>query len=115
MKVDLSRLPPAVHWLLHSSIISAEVFGTTAPWYILEESARFYANERWPGITTSTLYVFARRQDNDDLASLVAMPDGSSEVWLLHGWTTEGFSVDRRYPDVWQWLHLVLADVKERL
>ncbi len=104
-----------MHWLLHSHIISAEVFGTTAPWYMLEESARFYANERWPGIAAHALYVFARRQDNDDLASLVVMPDGASEVWLLHGWTPEGFSVDCRYADVWQWLHAVFADVKARL
>jgi predicted alpha/beta-hydrolase family hydrolase len=64
------------------------------PWYIIEEQARFNATDRWTQAKYSyTLMVFARREDNDDIACLEIKEETMTAIVLIHGWMSEGFIV----------------------
>jgi hypothetical protein len=60
------------------------------------------------------LYVFARRQDCDDLACF-ATPKGGGQpsVVVVHGWTPEGYEVMATYGSIWEWLRSVISDLEE--
>lgn len=60
------------------------------------------------------LFIFARRQDNDELAGFNLNHVNQVEnIYLLNGWTSVGVEVLQVLPDFWSWLHLVVDDIKQ--
>lgn len=105
--------PQSYIWLIDKKIVGFDSFTQLQPWYFLTEDKLFWANEKWGNTIKDKLLVFAKRQDNDDLACFNVKNNIAKEVFLIHGWTGNGFEVIKEYPDMWAWLHDVLDDIKE--
>ncbi|CAI3949421.1 unnamed protein product [Commensalibacter communis] len=91
-----------------------DVLAEMEPWYFMEQQKCFFAHTLWPNICNEKLFIFARRQDNDDLAAfLVDSTNKAEQVYILHGWTNEGFGIMKKLPDIWSWMHMVIDDMQE--
>lgn len=106
-------LPKGYQWIIDKKIVGFCEFTQLEPWYFLHEDDFFWANEKWENITEHNLLVFARRQDNDDLACFNVNNKGILEVYLIHGWVNNGFEIVEVYSNIWSWLHTVLNDIEE--
>lgn len=107
------QFPNAYSWLIENEIVGFTSFTQLQPWYFLKKEDMFWVHEKWPDSGLSNLLVFARRQDNDDF-SCFSIKDGSvTSVLLIHGWVKGGIEVLESYSDMWNWLHMVLDDIKE--
>ncbi len=87
------KFPDSYVWLKEKEkIVGFCEFSQLQPWYYLHENACFLANEKWPGVTKDRLFVFTKRQDNDELACFkLNIHNEAIEVLLINGWTSEGF------------------------
>jgi len=107
-------MPAGYQWLIDRGLVGFEPFTQLQPWHYLPSDQRFWATEQWPGASAKPLYVFARRQDNDDLACVAfdenSIPDG---VVHIEGWTASGFDVVEEFPDFWSWVQQVILDISE--
>ena len=54
------------------------------------------------------LIPFARRDDNDDIACFELEKDKA--VQLIHDYASAGYEQRKEYPDIWAWLHEVMAE-----
>ncbi|MEZ4406097.1 MAG: hypothetical protein R3A52_06450 [Polyangiales bacterium] len=105
---------PGYVWLIERGIFGTAPNTAMAPWYFLPRGEVFSASERWPRADEPRdLIVFARRQDNDDLACAAFDGERFVEVALLHGWTPEGYARLAGYPTLWAWWKAVIDDVAE--
>ncbi len=81
------------------------------PWYVVEKPNRFNATDTWKQAKYPyPLMVFARREDNDDIACLEIKEETITAIVLIHGWMSEGFIVMGQYPTVEGWLEVVRHD-----
>ncbi len=107
-------MPPGYLWLVNQNLIGFEPFTQLQPWYFASAEEQFSPTELWPGRSPQFLWVFARRQDDDDLACFSYDDEGKFvEVVLIHGWTAEGFAILKTFPTVWRWLQSVIEDIAE--
>ncbi len=62
----------------------------------------------------ATTFVFAKRQDTDDLACVsFDEKQAVNGVVQIHGWTASGFEIVQEFPDFWSWLQHVIQDISE--
>jgi hypothetical protein len=89
-------------------------FSALQPWFYVDAAATFDAVEKWPNAPSrGHLAVFARRQDNDDLACFELSEGVVTGVVVIHGWTGNGYSIVARYSTFWEWLRAVVVDIRE--
>jgi hypothetical protein len=108
-------MPVGYRWLVQQGLVGYVPDSALQPWYFLPKADAFSAVDRWPGVNPhAELYVFARRQDCDDLACF-ATPKGGGQpgVVVVHGWTPEGYEVVATYGSIWEWLRSVISDLEE--
>lgn len=113
MENDLT-MPVGYQWLIDRGLVGFEPFTQLQPWHYMPAEQCFWATERWPDVSTKRLFVFARRQDNDDLAC-VSFDENqiANGVVQIQGWTDSGFDVVQEFPDFWLWMQQVIHDVSE--
>lgn len=104
--------PKGYIWLIEKKIVGFDYFTQLQPWYFLSEDKIFWVNEIWSSSIKDNLLVFGRRQDNDDLVCFKIQKNIATEVFLIHGWTNDGFEIIKKYPNIWAWLHDVLDDIE---
>ena len=113
MGIDL-MMPVGYQWLIDRGLVGFEPFTQLQPWHFMPIEQCFWATGRWPGVSTTPLFVFARRQDNDDLACVSFDENGiANGVVQIQGWTESGFNVVQEFPDFWSWVQRVIQDVAE--
>lgn len=105
--------PTAYNWLIQNKIVGFAPFSQLQPWFFLSEQDMFWVHEKWPSSNSLKLLAFAKRQDNDDFSCFAVEDDKVIAVYLIHGWTKDGFEVIFSYPNIWDWLHVVLDDIQE--
>lgn len=107
-------MPAGYQWLIERHLVGFEPFTQLQPWYYLPPDQCFWATERWHGVSEKRLFVFARRQDNDDLAC-VSFDADQFAIGVAHieGWTDSGFHVVEEFSDFWLWLQQVVQDISE--
>jgi hypothetical protein len=89
-------------------------FSALQPWFYVDAATTFDAVEKWPGGPSENhLVVFARRQDNDDLACFELGEAGVVGVVVIHGWTGNGYSIVARHATFWDWLSAVVVDIRD--
>jgi hypothetical protein len=107
-------LPSGYQWLLDRALVGYEPFTQLQPWHYLPLQQTFWASDRWPGVTDKRLFVFAKRQDCDDLACFVVAADNTAQgVALIHGWTGNGYEISKEFSDFWAWLKQVVDDIAD--
>ena len=59
--------------------------------------------------------VFAQRQDCDSLAGINFDENLNefNEIYLIQGWTPEGFEIIETYKTFWEWFKSVIDDIQE--
>ncbi|MEN6586582.1 MAG: hypothetical protein ABFE02_11140 [Sulfuricella sp.] len=111
---NLPSFPVGYRWLIQRGLVGYDAFTQLQPWHFVPLDRCFWATERWPGVVDARLFVFARRQDNDDLACFAVDERGvANQVLLIQGWTKAGFEPIREFPDFWEWLKGVVDDIAE--
>jgi hypothetical protein len=108
-------VPAGYRWLIERGLAGFEPNSALQPWYLLPHDELFCVNERWPRAEDSDrLHAFARRQDCDDLACFAVAENASQiGVFVVHGWTSEGYEVVKRFGSIWEWLTNVVHDIEE--
>jgi hypothetical protein len=111
---NIPSFPVGYRWLIQRELVGYDTFTQLQPWYFIRSNQCFWANEHWAGICDRKLFVFARRQDNDDLACFDVNDHGvATQVIHIQGWTKAGFEVIQEFPDFWEWLKAVIDDIAE--
>jgi hypothetical protein len=106
------EIPIGYKWLIDHGLIGFSANTSLQPWHYLPSRHVFDLNERWPsGPSNTRLVAFAKRQDSDDLACFDVVERKAGCVVLVHGWTSEGYQVERRYQTFWDWLKSVVDDI----
>lgn len=114
MQNNKFNFPSGYQWLIDRGLIGFEPFTQLQPWYYMPLDECFWATDKWPNVSELRLFVFARRQDNDDLACIVLdEKHGVNEVIVIHGWTESGFVMVQKFPSFWLWLQQVIQDISE--
>lgn len=107
-------MPSGYKWLIERGLVGFEPFTQLQPWHFIPLEQCFWATERWPNISTKKLFVFARRQDNDDLICLSFDHNQIvNEVVHIQGWTGAGFKIIQVFPNFWDWMQQVMLDIAE--
>ena len=100
--------------MIDRGLVGFAPFSALQPWYFLDSNQRFDVTSHWPnGPSTHPLLVFARRQDNDDMACFEWTGDRVGRVVLIHGWTESGYSIDSYFNTFWDWLKAVVDDIAD--
>lgn len=107
------RLPIAFRWLKEHNLVGYEPFSQLQPWFYLADDKLFWVDKFWD--TDKKLLVFARRQDCDILACLHFNTELKEfdDVYLIQGWTPEGFQILEKYESFWEWFKSVIDDIEE--
>lgn len=106
--------PAGYAWLLDRGWVGFEPFTGLQPWHYVEADSWFSVKERWPhGPSDRELVLFARRQDNDDLACFELGREGVERVVVIHGWTSSGYDIGSVHASFWDWLKASIDDVAE--
>ena len=105
--------PLEYSWLKDKQIFGETPFSQMEPWYILQEEEYYWIDEVWN--SDERLLVVARHQGSDLLAclrldSIQGIFDG---VYVVQGWTPNGFEIVDQYKSIWEWLKSVIDDVRE--
>ncbi len=84
-----------------------------SPWLVIvdpEFSESYNANlaDRYPHLT---LFMFAKRGDNDTIATF--SKDAPGKVTLINDFSTKGWEFDGEYDDFWAWFDDMIVDFKE--
>lgn len=117
--LNLAKFPFAVpagyRWLIERGLAGFEPNSALQPWYLLPHDQVFSVSDRWPrAAEASRLYAFARRQDCDDLACFVIGEDAPQpRVFVVHGWTPDGYEVVAKFDSIWEWLRSVVRDIED--
>jgi len=100
-------------WIIEHNMVGFEPFTQFQPWYLLPQNDCFWANDKWHNKSLLNLLVFARRQDNDEFACFNIVNDTITNIYIIHGWTDNGYDIVNSCLDIWDWLHSALNDIKE--
>jgi hypothetical protein len=84
-----------------------------APWYIIADpifskSYNEHLAERYPHLT---LFMFAKRGDNDTIATF--SKDSPGKVILINDFSTKGWEFDGEFANFWDWFDDVIKEFKE--
>ena len=73
----------------------------------------FWVHKNWK--TDKKILVFAQRQDYDSLAGINFDENLNefNEIYLIQGWTPEGFEIIETYKTFWEWFKSVIDDIQE--
>ena len=106
-------LPTGYQWVKKQSIFGYEPFSQLQPWYLLSEEKIFWVHKNWK--TDKKILVFAQRQDCDSLAGINFDENLNefNEIYLIQGWTPEGFEIIETYKTFWEWFKSVIDDIQE--
>jgi hypothetical protein len=108
------KFPLGYNWIIKQKIVGYEEFTQLQPWYFLPKDKCFWVNDKWQSENNENLFVFARRQDNDDLVCFKILDDNEVDcLYLIHGWTNNGYEIVKIFPDFWSWFHFVIQDIAE--
>jgi hypothetical protein len=106
--------PAEYRWIVERGIAGFEPFTQLQPWYFTQEDQSFWATEQWQSGGNRKLFVFARRQDNDDLACFSVTEDGKIDgVLVIQGWVDNGFTVLKEFRGFWDWFKFVIDDIAD--
>lgn len=106
--------PAEYKWLVERGIAGFGPFTELQPWYFTPEDQSFWATEHWPNISNRNLFVFARRQDNDELACFSFDANGNIDgIKVIQGWTDKGFEILKEFSTFWEWLKFVIDDMAD--
>ncbi len=98
-------------WILSEGLINTINKSPISPWYHVEEVK--WLHDMFPNQEESLkLLLFARRQDCDDLACFNILNGKIVAVYLVQGWVKNGYRIVEKYEDIWQWLKVVIDDIK---
>jgi hypothetical protein len=107
-------VPKGYRWIIDRGLVGFEPFTGLQPWHYLDATSVFEANQRWPhGPIPDRLVAFAKRQDNDDLACFRVQDGRVVDIAVIHGWTSEGYTVVAEHLTFWDFLKLVVDDLAE--
>lgn len=100
-------------WFIDRNLVGFEPFTQLQPWFFTLEKDSFCATQKWPNIFNEELFVFARRQDNDDLACFSVKNEEIVGVVVIQGWVGNGFVVLKKFENFWEWIKFVIDDIAE--
>lgn len=105
--------PPEYYWLKDKQIFGEKPFSQMEPWYMLQEAEYYWINEVWD--SNERLLVFARHQGSDLLSCLRLNPaQGAFDgVYVVQGWTPNGFDIVDHYQSIWDWMKSIIDDIRE--
>lgn len=108
------QVPKGYTWLVEQGLVGFASWSQLQPWYFLPQQDLFDASARWPmGSYRGSLFCFARRQDNDDIACFSPQDGAELRVVVIHGWTSEGYIVTGNFGNFWLWMKRVIDDIAE--
>jgi hypothetical protein len=108
------NMPKGYQWLIDRGLVGFEPFTQLQPWHYMPPEQCFWATDRWPNISTKQLFVFAKRQDNDDLACISFDENRNiNGLVLIQGWTPSGFDLVVEFSDFWLWMQHVIQDIAD--
>jgi len=115
MQVEIAfNYPAEYNWLVERGIAGFAPFTQLQPWYFTPKDQSFWATKHWPSSGNRKLFVFARRQDNDDLACFALNTDGRIEgILIIQGWVDNGFEILREFSSFWEWFKFVIDDIAD--
>jgi hypothetical protein len=84
-----------------------------SPYYIIVDpefsaSYNLHLAERYPHLT---LFMFAKRGDNDTIATF--SKDAPGKVILINDFSTKGYELDGEFESFWDWFDIMIKDFKE--
>ena len=101
-------------WIVEHNMVGFEPNTQFQPWYLLPQKDSFWVKDKWGDSSSLNLYAFARRQDNDDFACFnVGSDEEIRNIYIIHGWTENGYDIVKSYSDIWDWIRSALDDIKE--
>lgn len=111
----ISNTPKGYKWFIEKKLVGFDAFTQLQPWYFTPSEEMFWATESWPNVQVinEKLLVFARRQDNDDLACFSVREGEIVGVVVIQGWVGNGFEVLEKFEDFWKWVKFVIDDIAE--
>lgn len=105
--------PVGYRWIIERGLAGFEPFSSLQPWYLATDAESFSPSEKWPqGPCNGKLFVFAKRQDNDDLACFRQSANGI-DVVTIHGWTDDSYQVTGTFPTIWDWLKSAIDEIAQ--
>lgn len=115
MKNDVAFNYPAEYtWLVERKIAGFGPFTQLQPWYFTPEDQSFWATEHWKTGGKRNLYVFARRQDNDELACFAFNDDDKlDKILIIQGWMGNEFEVLKEFSSFWDWFKYLVDDIAD--
>lgn len=111
-----AKIPRGYYWLLERGLVSCDDnFGPLQPWFYLPENHSFWLEDRWAWPNKNEhVFVFAKRQDNDDLACMIFDGEGNFlRVDLIEGWVGDGYALKGNFGSFWNWVKHVVDDIEE--
>ena len=107
--------PREYNWLVERGVAGFAPFTQLQPWYFTPMDQSFWTSEYWHGGSHNQDYfVFARRQDNDELACFSFDESGNLiGVYIVQGWTEDGFEILREFASFWEWFKFVIDDISD--
>jgi len=109
------NFPVEYNWLVERGIVGFAPFTQLQPWYFTPKDQSFWVTSRWQNnACRDDLFVFARRQDNDELACLAFNKEGNlSRILVIQGWVGDGFEILKEFPSFWEWFKYVIDDIAD--
>jgi hypothetical protein len=75
---------------------------------ILSASYNLHLSERYPHLT---LFMFAKRNDNDTIATFSR--DAPGKVILINDFSTKGWEYEGEFNSFWEWFDDMIAEFKQ--
>ena len=120
-------LPTGYQWVKKQSIFGYEPFSQLQPWYLLSEEKIFWVHKNWKTDKIPFFYEYQLRDnkikeeffDYNLFYKLLKELNFDenlnefNEIYLIQGWTPEGFEIIETYKTFWEWLKSVIDDIQE--
>lgn len=109
------QFPSGYQWLVKRGLVGFAPNTQLQPWYFLEADNIFDAAQKWSDgvLSDRPLMVFAKRQDNDDLACFYYKSRETPKVAIIEGWIGNNYDVVAIYDSFWEWLKAIIDDIQE--
>jgi hypothetical protein len=106
--------PKEYNWVVERGLAGFGPFTQLQPWFFTPKDQSFWATKQWNHSLDKDLFVFARRQDNDEFACFSFDVDGNLEgIVVVQGWIEDGFEVLREFSSFWEWFKFVIDDISD--
>jgi hypothetical protein len=109
------ELPRGYRWLIERELLGFQADTALQPWYFLDTRSVSSVSKLWPREEpVSELFTFARRRDCDDIVCFAKWPrPGQVTIVVVHGWTSDGYTVVGSHETIWGWWAAVVSDIEE--